>query len=489
MSLRRKAMYKPTIGLEIHIQLSTKSKMFCSCSTEFGDPPNTHVCPVCLGLPGALPVINKEAVKYGIKLAHALNLNINLTSTFYRKNYFYPDLPKGYQITQYSLPLGFEGFLEIPMEGKVKKIRIERGHIEEDSGKSIHIGDITESEYSFIDFNRSGVPLMEIVTYPDFESGDEAYEFLTLLRSIVRYLGVSSGDMEKGALRCDVNVSVSKDENRGTKVEIKNLNSFRSVKRAIDFEIERQVKALENGERIVRETRHFDEKEGTTKPMRVKEELNDYRYFPEPDLPPLVLSKDYVDELKKEIPELPHKKAIRYIETYGLQEDYARTIAYNKKYADYFENIVREVSHPKEVANFFLVNILGILNKIGLDIENLSFGVDSFKELFSYLDSGQISTNIAKSVIEESVETKKSVKEIIESKGLIQVTDESYLREVIIKVINNNPTPVSQYLSGKKQVFGFLVGQAMKELKGKGKPELVNKILNEELSKLEGGNV
>jgi aspartyl-tRNA(Asn)/glutamyl-tRNA(Gln) amidotransferase subunit B len=352
------------------------------------------------------------------------------------------------------------------MEGKVKKIRIERGHIEEDSGKSIHIGDITESEYSFIDFNRSGVPLMEIVTYPDFESGDEAYEFLTLLRSIVRYLGVSSGDMEKGALRCDVNVSVSKDENRGTKVEIKNLNSFRSVKRAIDFEVERQVKALENGERIVRETRHFDEKEGTTKPMRVKEELNDYRYFPEPDLPPLVLSKDYVDELKKEIPELPHKKAIRYIETYGLQEDYARTIAYNKKYADYFENIVREVSHPREVANFFLVNILGILNKIGLDIEDLSFGVDSFKELFSYLDSGQISTNIAKSVIEESVETKKSVKEIIESKGLIQVTDENYLREVIIKVINNNPTPVSQYLSGKKQVFGFLVGQALKVLKG-----------------------
>jgi len=249
------------------------------------------------------------------------------------------------------------------------------------------------------------------------------------------------------------------------------------------------VKALENGERIVRETSHFDEKEGTTKPMRVKEELNDYRYFPEPDLPPLVLSKDYVNELKKEIPELPHKKAIRYIETYGLQEDYARTIAYNKKYADYFENIVGAVSHPKEVANFFLVNILGILNKIGLDIEDLSFGVNSFKELFSYLDSGQISTNIAKSVIEESVETKKSVKETIESKGLIQVTDENYLREVIIKVINNNPTPVSQYLSGKKQVFGFLVGQAMKELKGKGKPELVNKILNEELSKLEGGNV
>lgn len=481
-------MYKPTIGLEIHIQLSTKSKMFCSCSTEFGDPPNTHVCPVCLGLPGALPVINKEAIKYGVKLAQALNMNINLTSTFYRKNYFYPDLPKGYQITQYSLPLGFDGFLEIPMEGKIKMIRIERGHIEEDSGKSIHLGDITESEYSFIDFNRSGVPLMEIVTYPDFESGDEAYEFLTLLRSIVRYLNVSSGDMEKGALRCDVNVSVSKDETKGTKVEIKNLNSFRSVKRAIDYEIERQVKALENGERIIRETRHFDEKEGTTKPMRVKEELNDYRYFPEPDLPPLVLSQSFVEEIKKELPELPHKKAMRYIETYGLQEDYARTIAYNKKYADYFENVVNSVGHPKEVSSFFLVNILGILNRKGKDIESLSFGIDSFKELFSYLDSGLISTNIAKAVIEESIETGASVKRIIEGKGLVQITDETQIRDIILQVLKSNPTPVSQYLSGKKQVFGFLVGQVMKELKGKGKPDLVNRILNEELQKLEKGD-
>ncbi|BAL80754.1 Asp-tRNA(Asn)/Glu-tRNA(Gln) amidotransferase subunit GatB [Caldisericum exile] len=481
-------MYKPTIGLEIHIQLATKSKMFCSCSTEFGDPPNTHVCPVCLGLPGALPVINKEAVKYGIKLAHALNMEINLTSTFYRKNYFYPDLPKGYQITQYSLPLGFNGFLEIPMEGKIKTIRIERGHIEEDSGKSIHIGDITESEYSFIDFNRSGVPLMEIVTYPDFESGDEAYEFLTLLRSIVRYLGVSSGDMEKGALRCDVNVSVSKNENKGTKVEIKNLNSFRSVKRAIDYEVERQINAIERGERIIRETRHFDEKEGTTKPMRVKEELNDYRYFPEPDLPPLVLDEEFVSEIKREIPELPHKKAIRYIETLGIQEDYARTIAYNKKYADYFENIVDNVGHPIEVANFFLVNILGLLNKRGKDIDSLTFGTNEFKELFHYLDSGLISTNIAKGVIEESIEKGLSVKEIVESKGLIQITDENQIRNVVIEVLKKNPTPVSQYLSGKKQVFGFLVGQTMKELKGKGKPELVNKILNEELSKLGQGD-
>jgi aspartyl-tRNA(Asn)/glutamyl-tRNA(Gln) amidotransferase subunit B len=329
---------------------------------------------------------------------------------------------------------------------------------------------------------------MEIVTQPDFESGDEAYEFLTLLRSIVRYLGVSSGDMEKGALRCDVNVSVSKDENKGTKVEIKNLNSFRSVKRAIDFEVERQIKAIESGERIIRETRHFDEKEGTTKPMRVKEELNDYRYFPEPDLPPLELSEEFVLEVKNEIPELPNKKAVRYIETLGLQEDYARTIAYNKKYADYFEDIVNKVGHPKEVANFFLVNILGFLNKKGKDVDELTFGSNEFKELFSYLDSGLISTNIAKSVIEESIEKGISVKEIVESKGLVQITDENVIKEIVVKVLKNNPTPVSQYLSGKKQVFGFLVGQIMKELRGKGKPELVNKILNEELLKLEKGD-
>ncbi len=479
-------MYKPTIGLEIHVQLSTASKMFCGCSTEFGDPPNTHVCPVCLGLPGALPVVNQKAVEYALKLALALNMKINRFSTFYRKNYFYPDLPKGYQITQYSLPLGYQGFLEIDVSGKVKKVNIERGHIEEDSGKSIHLGDITEAEYSLIDFNRSGIPLMEIVTMPDLESGDEAYEFLVLLRSIVRHLNISSGDMEKGALRCDVNVSVSKDETKGTKVEIKNLNSFRSVKRAIDYEIARQIELLEKGEKVIRETRHFDEHDGVTKTMRVKEELNDYRYFPEPDLPPLILDEQYIGSIKRSLGELPNEKARRYIEQFGLQEDYARTIAYNKKYADYFENVVNVVGHPKEVANYFLVNILGLLNKKGLGIEALQFGVEQFKELFYYLDSKKISSNIAKTVIEESLETGKSVKSIIEEKNLIQVVDDSFIRDVVKNVIKNNPKPVSQYLSGKTQTFGFLVGSVMKELKGKADPTLVNKILKEELDSLEG---
>lgn len=479
-------MYKPTIGLEIHVQLSTASKMFCGCSTEFGDPPNTHVCPVCLGLPGALPVVNEKAVEYALKLALALNMKINRFSTFYRKNYFYPDLPKGYQITQYSLPLGYQGFLEIGVSGKVKKVNIERGHIEEDSGKSIHLGDITEAPYSLIDFNRSGIPLVEIVTMPDLESGDEAYEFLVLLRSIVRYLNISSGDMEKGALRCDVNVSVSKDETKGTKVEIKNLNSFRSVKRAIDYEISRQIELLEKGEKILRETRHFDEHDGTTKTMRVKEELNDYRYFPEPDLPPLILDEQYIDSIKISLGELPNEKARRYIEQFALQEDYARTLAYNKKYADYFESVVNVVEHPKEVANYFLVNILGLLNKKGLEIEALTFGVEQFKELFYYLDNKKISSNIAKTVIEESIETRKSVKSIIEEKNLIQVVDDSFIRDIVKNVIKNNPKPVSQYLSGKTQTFGFLVGSIMKELKGKGDPTLVNKILKEELDSLGG---
>jgi len=289
-------------------------------------------------------------------------------------------------------------------------------------------------------------------------------------------------------LRCDVNVSVSEDEVKGTKVEIKNLNSFRSVKRAIDYEVERQIKAIQSGEVIVQETRHFDEKEGTTKPMRAKEELNDYRYFPEPDLPPLVLSNDFVTRLKETIPELPHKKAIRYMETFGLQDEAARTIAYNNKYADYFENVVSVVGHPQEVANFFLVNIMGILNKKDMDIDDLKFGVAHFKELFSYLDSQKISTNIAKSVIEESIETGMGVKEIIDKKGLVQITDESYIREVVKSVLEKNSTSVSQYLGGKKQVFGFLVGETMKVLKGKGNPQAVNKILQEELSKFGGEN-
>lgn len=477
-------MYKPTIGLEIHVQLSTKTKLFCSCSTEFAKEPNTQVCPVCLGLPGVLPVLNEKAVEYGLKLALAMNMSINEFSNFYRKNYFYPDLPKGYQITQYAIPLGRDGFLEIHSKNAIKRVRIQKGHIEEDSGKSIHIGDITESQYSFIDFNRSGIPLMEIVTEPDLESGDEAYEFLVLLRSVVRTLGVSTGDMEKGALRCDVNVSVSKDEAKGTKVEIKNLNSFKSVKRAIEYEIERQINAIENGERVIQETRHFDEKDGTTKPMRVKEELNDYRYFPEPDLPPLVLKKEYVDSLRTSLPELPSMKEQRFILQYGLPEDYARSIAYSPKMSEYFERIVKDINRPKEIANLIMVNISGYLNEKNFEITDIKFDIEHFKELFEMIDNKEISLNIAKNVIDCCLRENKKPKEVVNERGLVQIADEGSLKSIILEVINENSVQVSQYLDGKEKVFGFLVGAVMKKTQGKANPENTNKILKEELEKI-----
>ncbi len=476
--------YKPTIGLEIHVQLATKTKIFCGCSTEFGAEPNTNVCPVCLGLPGSLPVLNEKVVEYGTKLGLALNMHINKTSTFYRKNYFYPDLPKGYQITQYSIPIASEGFLEVKTSKGKKKIRILRGHIEEDSGKSIHTGDITESEYSYIDFNRSGVPLMEIVTYPDIETAEEAYEFLVLLRKTVRYLGVSSGDMEKGALRCDVNISVSKGETLGTKVEIKNLNSFRSVRRALEFEINRQIETLKKGGKIVQETRHLDERTGETKPMRTKEELNDYRYFPEPDLPPLILTEEYIEKIKETIPELPNEKEERFIKEYGISEDYAHEIAASIEVAEYFEEAAKLTGKPKEVSNYLMVNIMKFINENGKSIKEITFGAKEFKELLDLIDSKTISKNIAKSVLEESLSSGKTPSQIVEEKGLKQITDTREIEKVIDEVIKENPKPVSQYLNGKNQVMGFLIGQIMKKTKGKANPKIASKILIEKLNAL-----
>ncbi len=476
--------YKPTIGLEIHVQLATRTKIFCGCSTEFGAEPNTNVCPVCMGMPGTLPVLNEKVVEYGTKLGLALHMTINKTSTFYRKNYFYPDLPKGYQITQYTIPIASEGFLYVRTKDGERKIHILRGHIEEDSGKSIHTGDITESEYSYIDFNRSGVPLMEIVTYPDIATAEEAYEFLVLLRKTVRYLGVSNGDMEKGALRCDVNVSVSKDNKLGTKVEMKNLNSFRSVRRALEFEISRQIETLEKGGKILQETRHLDERTGETKPMRTKEALNDYRYFPEPDLPPLVLSKEYVENIKKTIPELPAEKEERFIKEFNINKEYAHELSSSIDLADYFENAARLTGKPREVANYIMVNVMGFLNENNIAINQISFKANQFKELFDLIDGKTISRNIAKNVLEESLKNGKTPAAIVKEKGLVQITDIGAIEKIIDDVINENPKPVSQFLSGKTQITGFLIGQVMKKTKGKANPGIVSKKLLEKLNSL-----
>ncbi len=476
--------YKPTIGLEIHVQLATKTKIFCNCSTEFGAEPNTNVCPICMGMPGTLPVLNEKVVEYGTKLGLALNMTINKTSTFYRKNYFYPDLPKGYQITQYTIPIASNGFLEVNTTNGKKKIHILRGHIEEDSGKSIHTGDITESQYSYIDFNRSGIPLMEIVTYPDIETAEQAYEFLVLLRKTVRYLGVSNGDMEKGALRCDVNISVSKGKELGTKVEIKNLNSFRSVRRALEFEIKRQVETLEKGGTIIQETRHLDERTGETKPMRVKEELNDYRYFPEPDLPPLVLTDKYIEKIRNTIPELPGNKEERFIKEFGINREYAHELASSEKIADYFENTVQVTGKPKETANYIMVIIMSYLNEKGKKIDQITFKAEHFKELFELIDNGTISKNIAKKVLDDSLRNGKSPKTIVREEGLVQITDTDAIESVINEIIEENPKPVSQFLNGKTQVIGFLVGQIMKKTKGRANPKIVSKKLIEKLNSM-----
>ncbi|RUM48325.1 MAG: Asp-tRNA(Asn)/Glu-tRNA(Gln) amidotransferase GatCAB subunit B [Hydrogenothermus sp.] len=468
------------IGLETHVQMSTNTKCFCSCKVEFGAEPNTNVCPVCLALPGSLPVLNEKALEYAIKASLALNCTVHELSVFARKNYFYPDLPKGYQISQYDKPLATDGYIDIKVDGKIERIRIHRLHMEEDAGKTIH-----EGKYSYVDLNRAGTPLMEIVTEPDITSAVGARLYLEKLRNIMRYIGVSDADMEKGQLRCDVNISLKPkgSEKLGTKVEIKNINSFRFVQKAIEYEIERQAKILRKGGEIVQETRLFDPSSGKTYTMRTKEEAHDYRYFPDPDLIPVRLTREQIEKIKQTLPELPDEKAERYIKDYKLTEYDADVLVADKDRALFFEEAVKNYDKsPKAIANWIINELLGRLNEESLDITESPVKPNHIAELVKLIDEGTISTKIAKEVFDEVFKTQKSPVQIVEEKGLKQVSDEGEIRKIVEEVLANHPAEVEKYKAGNQKLIGFFVGQVMKATKGKANPKLVNKILAELLN-------
>jgi len=472
--------FEPVIGLEVHVQMATETKCFCSCKVEFGAEPNTNVCPVCLALPGSLPVLNKTALEYAIKASLALNCKVHELSVFARKNYFYPDLPKGYQISQYDKPLATDGYIDIKVDGKTERIRIHRLHMEEDAGKTIH-----EGNHSYVDLNRAGTPLMEIVSEPDIRSAVGARLYLEKLRNIMRYIGVSDADMEKGQLRCDVNISLRPkgEEKFGTKVEIKNLNSFRFVQKAIEYEIERQAKVLSKGGEIVQETRLFDPTSGKTFTMRTKEEAHDYRYFPDPDLIPVRITTAYIEEIRQSLPELPDEKEKRFISQFKLTEYDADVLVADKDRALFFEKSVEVYNkNPKAIANWIINELLGKLNEAGIDITESPVKPEHIAELVELIDSGTISTKIAKEVFEEVFKTSKSPKQIVEEKGLKQVSDEGEIRKIVEEVLSKHPAEVEKFKAGNQKLMGFFVGQVMKATKGKANPKLVNKILQELLN-------
>jgi aspartyl-tRNA(Asn)/glutamyl-tRNA(Gln) amidotransferase subunit B len=485
--------FEPVIGLEVHAQLLTRSKLFCGCSTQFGAPPNSNTCPVCLGLPGALPVLNREAVTMAVRAALAIDCAVNPISIFARKNYFYPDLPKGYQISQYDRPLGEHGKMEVfsgertaagnIVNRRKKVFRITRLHMEEDAGKSVHEGMPDSDRKSYVNLNRSGIPLVEIVSEPDFRSSQEAYDYLTHLRKTLLYLGVCDGNMEEGSLRCDANVSVRprNSEKLGTRVEIKNLNSFRFLQKALDYEIERQTRTLEEGGRIHQETRLWDEEKGCTFVMRTKEEAHDYRYFPEPDLPPLKLDPAWIEEMKRSLPELPHAKQERFVAEHHVSEEEALLLTSTAALAAYFEECARSSGNPRAAANWIMGDLAYALNSSGKGIEESPLPAGRLASLIQLIDSGEISGRIAKTVFEETFQTGEEPAIVLKRLGLVQISDRETLRAVIEKVKNANPKQVSDYRAGKDKLFGYFVGQVMKETKGQANPQLVNELLQEAL--------
>ena len=475
--------YEPVIGLEVHVQLLTASKIFCSCSTEFGAPPNTHACPVCLGLPGALPVLNRKAVEFAVIAAMALNCRINETSIFARKNYFYPDLPKGYQISQYDKPLAEFGWIEVPDGGGKKRIGITRLHLEEDAGKSLHDGFPGSKDSTAIDLNRTGTPLAEIVSEPDIATPDEAYEYLTRLKEIILYTGVSDCNMEEGSLRCDANVSVRPRGQKefGTKTEIKNVNSFRFIRDALEYEIERQVEVLQSGGRIVQETRLYNSNEGKTYSMRSKEEAHDYRYFPEPDLLPLVVNQQWQAELRRALPEMPEARRVRMVEDYGITEYDAQVLTGSRRLADEFESAAKAAKNPKRVANLVQGELMGRLKAKGLEIEQSPISMKGVAMSADLVESGAISGKMLKDLYDLSFERGQDFPLVYEKEKPQQISDVSAIEKIIDEVIVANPKQVEQYRAGKKTMAGFFVGQVMKASKGQANPQLVNDLLTKKL--------
>ena len=473
--------WETVIGLEIHAQLSTKSKLFSGGSTEFGAESNTHVDLVDMGLPGVLPVANKEAFYKAIRFGLATGAEINQTSSFDRKNYFYPDLPKGYQITQMTKPIVEKGFIKILVDDSEKIINITRAHLEEDAGKSIH--DLFEGETG-VDLNRAGTPLLEIVSEPEISNAKEAVAYFKAIRQLVTFLDICDGNMAQGSMRCDVNVSVKKTDasELGTRAELKNINSFKFIEKAINYEIDRQIRLLESGESVVQETRLYDSEKNETRPMRSKEEANDYRYFPCPDLLPVVISDKELMEIKENLPELPEEKENRYIKEIGLDESEAKIISSSKTMANMFEDASSKTNNAKLVANWLVGDISALLNRDNIEIDESNLSAENFGKLIGRISDNTISGKIAKSVLEEVWENGSDVDEIIESKGLIQIQDESLLEEISNKVIETNPDQVSAYKNGKDKLFGFFVGQVMKETQGKANPKSVNEILKKILS-------
>jgi aspartyl-tRNA(Asn)/glutamyl-tRNA(Gln) amidotransferase subunit B len=486
--------YEPVIGLEIHAQLQTASKIFCGCSTRFGDDPNSNTCPVCLGLPGALPVLNRKVLEMAGLAALALNLKVNNESIFSRKNYFYPDLPKGYQISQYDRPFSEFGSVEIQtaerndhgqaVEWKTRGFRITRLHIEEDAGKLLHEGMPESATKSYVDLNRSGVPLVEIVSEPDFRSSWEAYDYMQYLRRTLLYLDVCDGNMEEGSLRCDANVSVRPrgDERFGTRVELKNLNSFRFLQKALEYEIDRQIAALESGQVVVQETRLWNERDSKTYPMRSKEEAHDYRYFPEPDLPPVVITEEFIEGLRAQLPELSEPRRKRFMSEYGLSFDEAGQLTDSRQMADYYEAAARSSGNPKAAANWLLNELVRELKATATDINESPVSTESLAQMIKLIDSGEISGKMAKDALSEMYRSGKSAAEVVEKMGGGQVSDEAAISKIADEVIVASPRQVEQYRSGKVALFGYFVGQVMKQSGGRANPQVVNAVLKAKLA-------